>query len=740
MNKIVYTLLFFLIFNHNFYATNYYVSHNGNDNNHGTIDSPFKTIQKAADIMSSGDICYIREGIYREEVIVSTNNLTFKNYQDEKVIISGADLITNWLPSDIGSNIFEASFTGAETQFSMLFVNNKRQKMARWPNNETDEMMMPEDVKTGYEDCQVFNTRSGKNGRRVKFPNLSGFPVDHFKGGIFRGIVGKKWINPMGIIESSNDTELTVTAISDDWGTNSSKMFTDNGRGFGFIFHLNALDQPGEWFEENGKIYFMPPVGKDPNDMVISAKNRKLAFVLNNRTNIKVDGINIHAASIAMKNANNCEITNGSVQYLWPFFTRKGYAVSKTEQGGIFIDGNENLFKNMYIAHSWGHGIFIDGGRKNKIENCFIDNIGWIAQFTSSIQNFGDGTIVTKSTLGSSGRFHIRTNNKIDITYNDLYDCMKMGQDAGSIQSTNGGNWGVPLDLKGAEIAYNRIHDCNTLTDGNKEFVLALYLEGCFNYTVHHNLIYNFKTDVVPDGTFVYLGPRMATIKDCYYYNNTVWNVDWGLRVWNRENRGDVENILFWNNIIDGKANDGETSDNDRNVNSLLAKLSFKTNIRNITGNGNALFVDANQGDFRLQTNSVAIDGGTEVSGITDGFSGNAPDVGAIEYGSSFPDVGSNIDPEDISFELISDSSTLSTNSSDLKKESIVVYPNPSNSLIKITNLSNNYIEKISWKLTNLNGRELFTGKALTIDISSLPVGVYFLTVNKTKTFKVIKN
>ena len=44
------------------YATNYYVAvSNGDDNNNGlSINAPFKTIGKAASVMSSGDICYIR--------------------------------------------------------------------------------------------------------------------------------------------------------------------------------------------------------------------------------------------------------------------------------------------------------------------------------------------------------------------------------------------------------------------------------------------------------------------------------------------------------------------------------------------------------------------------------------------------------------------------------------------------------------------------------------------------------
>ncbi|WP_152286379.1 T9SS type A sorting domain-containing protein [Flavicella marina] len=633
-------LLYCLIFTQFIFANDFYVSKDGKDTNNGSVNSPFKTIQKAANSMASGDICYIKRGVYREQITITKNNVTFTNFENDKVIVTGADIVTGWSASNQGNGIFETNYPGSESQYTMLFINGKRQGMARWPNNLGDEMMMPEDKSTGYEDCQVFTGVKGQKSRQVNFPNMTGFPNNFFKGGVFRGINGKKWINPMGTITASSGKNLTVDAITSGWIDNSEKIFTDSGKGFGFIYHLNALDKAGEWFQKDNKLYLMPPAGENPNDLQISIKKRKWAFVLNNRNNVKLKGISIHAASLNINNTNNTLIEDCSIQYIQSFFTRSGYGVSFSQQGGIYVKGNNNKFKNCYVAHSWGHGIYIDGGTNNSVEECKIEDIGWIGQFTSSLQNFGDGTVVTKSTFGASGRFHIRTNGQINITYNDLYDCMKMGQDAGSIQCTNASNWGIPLDMKGSEIAYNRIHDCNTLTDGIKEFVLALYLEGCYNYTVHHNLIYNFITDVVPDGTFAYLGPRKAKIKDCYYYNNTVWNVNWAVRVWNRDNEGDVENVRFWNNIIDSKADYQET----KNTRSLFDLMSFSNNFDTASGNGSSLFVDAPNGDFRLKNGVGPIDFGRNINGITDGYSGNAPDAGAIERGTNFPQVGSTID------------------------------------------------------------------------------------------------
>ena len=66
------------------------------------------------------------------------------------------------------------------------------------------------------------------------------------------------------------------------------------------------------------------------------------------------------------------------------------------------------------------------------------------------------------------------------------------------------------------------------------------------------------------------------------------------------------------------------------------------TDLQNNLQISNPLFVDAANGDFRLQSGSAAIDAGRPISGITDGFVGPAPDIGAYELGRTWT-AGANI-------------------------------------------------------------------------------------------------
>ena len=52
----------------------YYISPNGDDGNPGTKDAPFKTLMKAQAAASSGDVVYIRGGVYRNFTVPETDN------------------------------------------------------------------------------------------------------------------------------------------------------------------------------------------------------------------------------------------------------------------------------------------------------------------------------------------------------------------------------------------------------------------------------------------------------------------------------------------------------------------------------------------------------------------------------------------------------------------------------------------------------------------------------------------
>jgi hypothetical protein len=92
------TLSFTITFVSKAQATEYYVDQNhpsANDQNTGTINSPWKTITKANNALTAGDIVYIKAGTYSSYIApvksgTSTSRITYKNYGSDLVTISGA--------------------------------------------------------------------------------------------------------------------------------------------------------------------------------------------------------------------------------------------------------------------------------------------------------------------------------------------------------------------------------------------------------------------------------------------------------------------------------------------------------------------------------------------------------------------------------------------------------------------------------------------------------------------------
>jgi len=73
----------------------YFVAPNGDDNNPGTENEPWKTIQKSADTLEAGDTVYIKAGTYHEKISISVSGseaggyITFRNYENDEVIMDG---------------------------------------------------------------------------------------------------------------------------------------------------------------------------------------------------------------------------------------------------------------------------------------------------------------------------------------------------------------------------------------------------------------------------------------------------------------------------------------------------------------------------------------------------------------------------------------------------------------------------------------------------------------------------
>lgn len=85
----------------------YYVATEGNDSNVGTEARPFRTIQKGVDTAQSGDMVYVKQGVYHEQVVIN-DSIIVQSYPGEIATLDGQKNLPgpwNYLLKLSGDNI-----------------------------------------------------------------------------------------------------------------------------------------------------------------------------------------------------------------------------------------------------------------------------------------------------------------------------------------------------------------------------------------------------------------------------------------------------------------------------------------------------------------------------------------------------------------------------------------------------------------------------------------------------------
>lgn len=746
------------------------------------------SINEAIASAEAGDEIIIHEGIYREKVVVNKDNITIRNFESDYVLVTGCEIVDNWDDATgmyPGVKVADVSNIPIETDFTQLFADGKAEMMARYPNNTTGDMLAPMDANSGYAPLSNVYKDAGVNtnghatvGGTTSLPNVD------LTGGIFRGMTGKMRNYVYGTVNSSSGNSVTFKAINNGvWKNDAAIKSTQHKFSWGFVMHKNLIDYPGEWFLDNNKLYYLPQANEQMGNTRIEIQIREKVLVLNNTSGITLEGLNFIAGNVDMQNTSNTIIENCTMRYLYPFWTPNSYGQGNTDNTGIYLSNSlNNRFKDLYVAHSWGNMFTLKDCVNTSFENCITEDFGWVGVFTSAIHiNRSDNTNINHCTFGNAGRFQIRIDGGdalVNITDCDFYGAMQMGEDAGPIEATSTGKIGA-LSLKGSVIAYNKIHDVQgvPVSDGNynKVKATAFYLEDTQNYTAHHNLVYNIKADnytgpydIERVGEFLYMGPRYNAMHEpVNFYNNTIWNVDGNISIWNIEidnwqelgiappdTTGLMESGHFTNNIfMNGPSykisyvrqvlsstggnlgyvtlnpSPSLTTTDFNQFATHCASLNYhfnpQTNVFFNLNDASSNFVNSTDGNFTLLGSSAAKAAGTKIDGIT---SSDNPDCGALEAGDRVLQAGASLQLPDFK-----DIANIGTESQSLIQDTkLKLYPNPTHQRITIqgfkkqaenTNLtvySNNGQVVIS-KQVNLENGEF------KLDVSALKNGCYHI-------------
>ncbi|MDR2764110.1 MAG: peptide-binding protein [Tannerella sp.] len=327
--------------------TQFYVSPSGNDNNDGSRQRPFRTIEKAqAEARETqGEVAIIlREATYRLAAPLrfapqdgtSDKSLVIRAFPGEKVIFSGSIALDSlqWQPHRKG--ILKTRIAGRPLM-DMLVVNGEIRPMARYPNYD------PEAIRfngTAADATAPERVKTWKN------------PA----GGYLHAMHGHDW----------GDFHYRITGkdrkgnllMEGGWQNNRPSGLHVANRMVENIFE--ELDAPGEWFYDAGQstLYYYPLDGEEVNSA--SFESPQIKCLIEFRGDISTPVRNI---------------------------TVEGIDLTQTLR--TFMEPYEPLLRSDWTIYRGG-AVFLEGTEHCSLKNCNLYNLGGNAVFFSNYNRHGE--------------------------------------------------------------------------------------------------------------------------------------------------------------------------------------------------------------------------------------------------------------------------------------------------------------------------------------------------------------
>ena len=327
-----------------------YVSPTGSDENPGTRDKPLATLARARDAVravkkrAAGDVAvWVRGGTYylREPLVFGAEDsalkgqrITYAAAPGERVTLSGGKrLECKWKPFRDGIVTCELpEAKGGKLKFSQLFVNGKRQPMARYPN-------------TGF---------LGRPAPR-KWANVPE--------GYIHGLSTHRW-GSLHYAFTMKDGRMAAQR----GGTQINRSSQLGQCYYAGIFE--ELDAPGEWCldSDKGALYFLPPKGLDLAKATVEAALLKQVVEFRGSAGKPVRGITLRGFRIA----------HTAMTVLEPYenLLRGDWAIHRG--AAIFLEGTEDCsVEGCSFDAVGGNAVFISNyARRDTIRDCTVAEAG----------------------------------------------------------------------------------------------------------------------------------------------------------------------------------------------------------------------------------------------------------------------------------------------------------------------------------------------------------------------------
>lgn len=593
---------------------------NGSDSGQGTKESPYLTIDRARNDYTQGDTIVLQSGVYHNTLVFWENDCSeqapyiIKGEEGADVTISSYDPITTpW--EKYSGNIYRSNIGIREDVSHALIFDGAAHKNlveARWPNAPADDVLNMERkiMDEGSDHYSLYDDE---------------LPEGDWNGATVYLWTGKTYEQYVSYARTVTDYKAGESLkFSSYVGDNSVTYTPQKGNWYYLTNSLAGLDAEREYYydKNTGYFYVIMPDGKEPKSGEVQVKTRNNAIELWGSSYITLKNINT-LGGVVVHQSDNCVFDNVNVYYSDFFRTNDGYNTHINAYNSTRFFGDNNTWKNSEIAYTMSSGLLINGNG-NTVINCDIHdvNIGGGYNAAISIEGNTKNNTISHNNLYKSGRFLIYFINtgvpgngyeNTVIEYNDCHNAMYLTRDGGAI-------YGYSRNGKGVVIRNNWVHDSMKNSCG-------IYLDNnCSDFIVRNNVVWNVSEAGIVINT--------NSINN-QIYRNTVFDCGEGIQGWPKTEGYSQKGMVIANNAINPTA-DFITGENAPTLITNIFNSDFK--------------IDKN---FLPLVSSLLIDAGTSLDNMSDDFAGDAPDIGAYEYGGFYwiPGTFDKTIPGDVNFD-----------------------------------------------------------------------------------------
>lgn len=471
----------------------YFVATNGNDAWNGTLpvpnsnrtNGPFASLAGAREairrlkggetgtIGPGGITVWVRGGVYPLSETFTLGAIdsgtpdapvVYRAYGNEAVVLTGGRRITGFntykgqiLKADVGAQGFK------DVYFRQLFLNGKRQILARYPNFD------PNDLNGGWAYSAADSDRRTLQVRPQDFRKWE----HHEAGQVVIFPHYNWWNNILGIV--SIDLNRRIMTLTSD----ASYDITAGDRYF-FRNLLEELDSPGEWYLDRatGTLYFWPPT--DLKSGAVYAPVLETLVEIDGAANITLRGFTIECgegSAVIVRDSTDCLIAQNIIRNVG------GYADGKV--AAVVVDGGRhNGVAGNDIYEVGNSAIILRGGERktlgpagNYADNNYIHHVGVLYKQGVGVDLSGVGNRASHNLIHDCPRFGIMFDgNDQIIEYNHIHHVSLETSDTGAIY-VDGRDWLTP---RGSVIRYNFIHDVLGYGRENGEWVSPYFAWGIY--------------------------------------------------------------------------------------------------------------------------------------------------------------------------------------------------------------------------------------------------------------------